>query len=477
MKKQLSFIFALIISITSVMFAFSWLFQPKLKTNAYINIDFNENDLVGKKDIVDPNNVDASFFSDMVLNQNPFNLSTRTMMTGYSIVPKTTNSLKDIDSAYVVDEFSVNTSESIFMWIFIPSDYYFDLTIAFEDEQSNRISWTITRSRLTGLLSDSNADKFDYGWKLFEFCVSDADMNDEVKTNIFSYKFKTLKVSYINNTGIYIESNKNKFSFYHVFLAQSYSNHTTIVDSQSYVQYQLNPNFVGDKTYYIDDEVLFTNIKSIFDVLIVGQNDLREYSNSNYSFEISVQNPEGDVVSKYFGEKFIFDTIGYHRVSITIKEYRSDASEVVFFEQMDFFVDYFSMGAFTNVNYVFEADEKTEISFKFSKSFLMQNEDIKVESSDKTIAEVTHYIKDGVCYVQVKGLKEGKFDLIVKANGSRAGTYDVKEYSVKTAAKVVDSDKKSTSEVILWTVLAVYGGGFAIFVVISLVKARQVGVK
>ena len=476
MKKHLCFIFALLISITSVMFTFSLFFQPKNKTNAY-NLDFNEKDLVGKVDIVDPNDRGVSFLTDMVENQNPFDLTTKDMMTGYSVVPQTINSLKDIDSAYVIDEFSLVPDESIFMWIFIPNEYYFDLTIAFEDESSNRISWTLTRTKLIGLLDNSKVGNFTYGWRLFEFCVSDADMDEMVRDNISYYKFKTLKVSYINKLGTNIETNKNKFSFYHVFLAKSYSNQTSIVDSQSYVQYRLNSNFVGDRTYYIDDEILFSNVKSIFDVLIVGQVNLRESLNDNYSFEISVQNSEGNIVNKYFGEKFVFDKIGYHKVSIMVKEYRTDNSEVVLFEKMDFFVDYFSMGAFTNVNYVFEAEEKTEISFKFSKSFLMQNQDIKVESSDKTIAEVTHYIKDGICYIQVKGLKEGEFSLIVKATGSRVGINDVKEYSVKTAAKVVDSDKKSASEVFLLAVLGVYGGGFAIFLVISLVKARQISVK
>lgn len=475
MKKRLSFILALLISITSVMFAFSWLFQPRQEANA--QEVFNENNLKDKVDIVDPNNMNASFLSDMVENQNPFNLSTKEMMTGYSVVPKTTNELKDIDSAYVIGEFSVVPEESIFMWIFIPNDYYFDLTIAFEDESSNRISWTFSRAELLSMLESSKLDKYAYGWRLFEFCLSDADMTETVEDNISFYKFKTMKVSYINNTGTFVEKNKNKLSFYHVFRAKSFSNYSRIVDAQTYVQYKLNPNFVGERAYYIDDEVLFTSVKSIFDILIVGQINLRDYSNSNYSFEISVQTPDGDVTNKYFGEKFIFDTIGYYRVSVMIKEFSTDKSEVVLFEQFDFYVDYFAMGAFTNVNYIFEEGEKTAISFKFSKSFIMSETDIEVKSSDKTIAEVTHYIKDGVCYIHVTGLKEGEFDLIVKAKGERLGTNDIKVYSVKTAAKVIDSDKKSSSEIFLWVVLAIYGGGIAIFVVISLVKARQVSVK
>jgi hypothetical protein len=176
---------------------------------------------------------------------------------------------------------------------------------------------------------------YSYGWRLFEFCISDATMTETVEDNIAFYKFKTLKISYINNTGTYIESNKNKFSFYHVFLAKSFSSYTTVVDSQSYVQYKLNSNFVSEKAYYVDDEILFTNVKSLFDVLIIGQTNLRDYSNNNYSFELSVQSPDGDITNKYFGEKFIFDAVGYYRVSCSVKEYRTDKSEVVLFEQMD----------------------------------------------------------------------------------------------------------------------------------------------
>lgn len=476
MKKHLSFILAVIISITSVMFAFSWLFSPKVKANAE-SVVFDEDNLINKVDIVDPNNMNASFFADRVENQNPFDISTKEMMTGYSVVPKVINSSKDINSAYVVNEFSVLPDESIYMWIFIPNDYFFDLTVSIEDSASNSISWTLTRSDLIWLLDNSKMGNYSYGWRLFEFCISDATMTETVKDNIAFYKFKTLKVSYINNTGTYIESNNNKFSFYHVFLAKSFSTYTTVVDSQSYVQYKLNSNFVGEKAYYVDDEILFTNVKSIFDVLIVGQTNLRDYSNSNYSFELSVQSPDGDITNKYFGEKFIFDSVGYYRVSCSVKEYRTDKSDVVLFEQMDFYVDYFAIGSFTNVNYVFEEGEKTAVTFKFSKSFLSSYEDIVVKSSDKTIAEVTHYIKDGVCYIHVTGLKEGEFNITVKVTGERAGTNDEKMYSVTTSAKVVDSDKKSSSEIFLWVVLAIYGGGIAIFVVISLVKARRVSVK
>ncbi len=475
MKKQLSFILAVLICITSVMLAFSWLFQPKEKTQAASGLIFNEAELLNKVEIVNPNDMDASFLMDMVENQNPFDITTKAMMTGYSVVPKTINTMKDVNSSYVVDSFSVVPGESIYMWIFIPNEYLHDLTVAFEDG-SSRISWTLAKSDLTSILDDAKRGSYIYGWRLFEFCLSDAEMTNEVRDNISSFHFNTLKISYINNTGLLVESNKNKFSFYHVFLASSFSSYTKVVDAQNYVQYKLNDEFNGEDNYFIDDEILFGNVKSLFSVLIVGQVNLKDYSNSNYSFQLSVQDPSGDVFDKYFGEKFIFEKVGYHRISVTIKEFRADSSKVVLFEQIDFYVDYFAIGSFTNVNYKFEKGETTAITFKFSKAFTITG-DIEIGVSDKKLAEVTHYIEDGTCYIQVKALEEGEFKLIVKAKGERAGSGNVKNYSLSTAAEVIDLNKKSGSEIFLWVVLVLYGVGFTTFLVISLVKARRVSVK
>lgn len=477
MKKQFSIILAMLICITSVMLSFLCVFKPNFKTSAN-SLIFEESDLINKEEIVDPTNLGVSFLNDKVENQTPFDSSTMAMMPGYAIIPKTTDSLKNINSAYVVDEFSVELNESIYMWIFIPDENIYSLEVSFSSG-TDRISWNYSRSYLKAILENNSRNGYIYGWRLFEFCLSDADMSDGVKNNLSDHTFNSFNIKYTNTIGTYIEKNKNSFSFYHIYKANSYSASSKIIDAQNYVQYKFNNVFVNQNRFFIDDEILFTNIRSIFAYLIVGQVNLIDVSNSNYSFEISVEDPDGETAEKYFGEKFIFDTMGYHKIIVKVKEYRADGNAVVLFDQLSIYVDYFAIGSFTNVDYEIEKGEKSSITFRFSSSFNYSNKnEIEVKVSDKTIAKVTNYKIDGnTCYIEIEGLKKGEFDLIVQAKGQRTGTSETKTFSLLTKAKVISSNQKSASEIFLWVILCAYGVGFVIFVVILLVKSRRVSVK
>lgn len=475
MKKKFSIILAFLICITSVMLAFSWAINPKMQASAG-SLIFEESDLTNKVDIVDPNNLGVSFLSDKVENQNPFDNSTSAMMTGCSIVPKTVDSLKNINSTYIVNNFSVDLNTSIYMWIFFPDENINNLEISF-GSLSGEILWSFPKAELSGILDNNAIDGYVYGWRLFEFCLSDAEMSDDVKNNLSSTAFNSFTIKYTNAIGTYVETNKNSFSFYHIYKADTHSSSSKIIDGQNYRQYKINENFVGQSNFFIDDEILFTNLNSLFEYLIIGQTNLTEFSSSNYSFEISVEDPNGESADKYFGEKFIFDTMGYYKILIKVKEYRASGSKVVLFEQLNFYVDYFAIGSFTNVDFEFEKGETTAITFNFSTAFI-RSDDFEVKVSDKTKATITNYKIDGnTCHIEVLGLKKGKFDLIVEAKGKRAGTNEVKTYTLSTEAKVVVTSQKSSSEIFLWVIFSIYGVGFAIFILILLVKSRRVSVK
>lgn len=477
MKKKLSIILSFLICITTVMLAFLWTLKPKSQASAD-SLIFEETDLVNKVDIVDPTSLGVSFLNDKVENQTPFDNSTMAMMPGYAIVPKTVDSLKSINSTYVVDSFSVDLNESIYMWIFIPDENIYSLEVSFSNG-NNKISWNYSRTNLNAILDNNSRNNYIYGWRLFEFCLSDAVITDELKNDLQNYTFNSFNIKYTNTIGTYIEKNKNSFSFYHIYKANSYSSYSKIIDGQNYVQYKFNNEFVNQGGFFIDDEILFTNLRSIFMYLVVGQVNLIDVSNSNYSFEISVEDPNGEIADKYFGEKYVFDTMGYHKIIVKIKEYRADGNAVVFFEQLSIYVDYFAIGSFTNVDYRFEKGETTAITFKFSSAFNYSNKnEIEIQVSDKTIAKITNYkIEGNTCYIEVEGLKNGEFNLVVKAKGQRTGTVETKTFSLSTKAKVVSSNQKSSTEIFLWVILCVYGVGFTIFMVILLVKARRVSVK
>ena len=472
MKKVICTILAVLFSITSVMLAFSWLNKSNNSANASV---FNENALSGKVNIVDPLNVSGTLFSDAVQNKSLFDYETKSVREGYSIVPKTTNKANDINSSYEVNSFSLNESESVYIWIFIPNEYFYDLTIEFKTNDSKAITWSFPTLKLTSMLDANTKENCTYGWRLFELSVADAEMEEPVQANLNSLTFKIFNISYINNRGIFVESNKNQFSFYHIYKAKSFSFRSTIVDAQNYVVYDLKADYFRGNTYFIDEEFLFTGVKNLFNFLIAGQVNLCEETNNDYSWSITVTDSEGKTFDKAFGEKYIFEHFGYHKIEFILSEYRGANIEAILYLPFTIYVDYFILGSFTNVGYEIDTGETKVITFNISKYF-EKTGDVVAYVSDKNKASVTYYMKDGVFYIEVTGIKKGEIKIFVEATGKRVGTDEILTYSCSTVADI-EYVGKSSSEIFLWVILGIYGAGFAIFIAISLVKARKVSVK
>lgn len=472
MKKVICTILAVLFSITSVMLAFSWLNNSDESANASV---FNENALSGKVNIVDPLNVSGTLFSDAVQNKSLFDYETKQAREGYTIVPKTINKANDINSSYEVNSFSLNESESIYLWIFIPNEYFYDLTIKIQSNSSDVVTWSFPSLKITSILEANAKENCTFGWRLFELNVSDAEMEDSVRDNLNSIPFKIFSISYINNRGIFVESNKNQFAFYHIFKAKSYLSRSTVVDAQNYVVYDLKEDYFRGNTYFIDEEFLFTGVKSMFKFLIVGQVNLCEETNNNYTWKITVTDSEGKTFDKAFGEKYIFEHFGYHKIEFILSEYRGANIEAILYLPFTIYVDYFILGSFTNVGYEIDTGETKVITFNISKYF-EKTGDIVAYVSDKNKASVAYYMKEGVFYIEVTGIKKGEIKIFVEATGKRVGSDEILTYSCSTAVDI-EYVGKSSSEIFLWVILGIYGAGFAIFIAISLVKARKVSVK
>ena len=478
MKKVFGFILAMVFSITSVMFAFSWLDNDQ-KANAVSSaLEFDESKLKNKQDIIDPLNLNASQYLDARENMNPFDEESETMMPGYAIYPKIVGTEEEIDSFYTVKGFSLIPSESIYMWIFIPNQLNYELSIEFQTSTAdNYIKWKFSTVKLGDLLDQNEKENFTYGWRLFELAVSDAEMSGEVKNSLSSQVFNIMKIKYTNFNGVFIDVNKNEFAFYHVYIADSFSNKSTIVKALHYTNYKIKENFLEMKSFFIDEEILFVSVQDIFEYLYVGQYNLREYTNPNYTWKIVVTDPEGDTHQKTFGEKYVFDEYDTHRIEFTLTEYRVLAAATVLFVSHNVNVGIFTLGSFTNVGYEVDKGETKLITFKFSNYFTYNPETVLVEVTNKNCASTTYYIENDTCYIKIKGLKKGKIKISVQAEGGKTGSYEAATYKCSTAVEVKDPNKKSATEVILWVILGIYAGGLTIFVVISLVKARRVSVK
>lgn len=477
MKKVFGMILAVIISITSVMCAFSWLKLENRKASAdVIGLDeFSESKLENKVDILDPTKLYATYASEQKSQKAPFYVKTETLMEGYTFFP-TENSKREVNSSYYLNEFSVMPNKSIFMWIFIPNENTYTLKLKFETAENYYISWEYGAYELGLIMDATTSAEITYGWKLFEFCVNDADVSAEISGIISSAVFNKMTISYVSEDGIYIENNNNKFAFYHVYQADSFSNWSTIVETVNYANYRVKDNFITD-SYYIDEEIYFTSVVDMFDYLYVGQTNLFENYGTMYSWEIEVIDSDGKTYDKSFGDKFVFAKAGNHRLNFTIYEYKSSSSSAVVYIPYSVNAQMFVFGAFTNIDYEFEKGETKQIYFKISSYFEFDEESIEVLIDDKKKASVTYYVEDGLCHIKVKGLKAGDTSISVRVTGGRRGLNESEVYECSTDIKVTDSDEKSDTEVFLWVILGIYAVGFGIFVVISLVKARRVSVK
>lgn len=477
MKKIFGMILAVIVSITSVMLAFSWLkFDNKTASAAGILEEgFSEEKLKNKVDIIDPNTYYPQFSSQLKENQSPFDKIQEKMMPGYAIVPAE-NENKEVNSIYYINNITFNLDESVFMWIFIPSELTYNLKVTFETSSGGFISWEYTDGVLMQILRAYSSEDIYFGWRLFEFCVEDAEMSGDVKNALSTSKFTEFNISYTTELGDLLIKNNNKFSFYHVYKANSFSESSTIVLSQSYANYKMKEG-VFNKIYFIDEEIYFTSVSDIFEYFYIGQINLLQYPNSNYTWKLTVTDSDGVAHDKNFGDKFVFEKNGGHRLDMILNEYRKNGSTAVALIPISFNIQIFTIGAFTNVDYKVDKGETKLITFKFSSQFTAIEDTIKVTVSDKNKASVTYYVENGICYIKLTGIKKGDIMISVESDGEKKGSFETKTYFVQTAVEITDENAKSSDEVFLLVITGISGVGFAIFVVISLVKSRYVSVK
>lgn len=473
MKKLLSVIFVIFLSIASVMLGFSWKNNAESQNSAFA---VKESEIQNKEYILDPKNLHSSFYNDKKANDTLFDNEKKALFEGDVIVPKTTGEQKDIDSSYQLRTFRLSETESVFIWIFIPHEYVYNLSVSFETAYGKSASWEISVSALKNKLQESSINE-NYGWKLFEFPVADAVVSDDIKSNLSETDFYQFKISYKNNNQVLVlESLENNFMFYGIYKATSISQNIEIIRNQSYVTYKLDDEFDSQTSFYINQEIYITKLQDMFDYLIVGDDNFLKNIPDEFTIEVNMKDSNKETNKLEFGGKFVFENSGYHTLSINIKEKSSLRETSVLYYTINIEALEFNIGSFDKNEYELNVDETLFISFKISSEFIKES-DFVIEVEDKSLAEVTYYIEGNVCNINLKSLKKGRTKLIVKATGSYSGSYEIVEYKEEVSIEIKNPNEKSSSELFLWLVLGIYGVGFVTFIVISLVKARQTSVK
>ena len=122
-------------------------------------------------------------------------------------------------------------------------------------------------------------------------------------------------------------------------------------------------------------------------------------------------------------------------------------------------------------------NETLAIEFALASGISLSG-DIEVEFSNNYVEVESQYEKDGIYYIQVKGISPGTTVMTIKAKASSLNGTNYKSYTTETKIRVLDSqDPDKLSMPILWTTFGLFCAYFVGFLINSLVKARKNDVK
>lgn len=471
MKKFLSFLLVMI----CVMGFMSPVFGMK-KTHAETSSNFIEDVIKNKQDIlsVQTNNLPLA---SATKNNSPFNTNTKQMLEGYTITPRVDNYGQQ-KITFSVIPFSAEAASSVFVWVYFEEVLSYDLTFAFTSASNLSISWIFDGATLADMVDDGGKKVVPYGWKLFELKFANA-VCDKEGEDFYDETFSTMTFSYKSPVSLSASVSAKGLSFYHVFKGDAYSETSQIVYYQKYSNFEVREDFASKLDgFYVGDDLKFNGIYDIFEYVVVGKYDLRNYSNlENYTWSIVLQNGESDSIAIKFGETYTFQDVGWYSINVKLAKVKGDNSEIVLNTSYSLYCDEFAMGSFANKSYFIYKDKETVISFKIADDFVF-DDDISVSVAKEKIAEVVSCSEeDGMYHIKLNGLKTGNTKITVSGTGHRAGTTEIQEYSCQTTIYVSETGESSLSLTLTIIVFIAFCVGLVTFIVISFVKSRKFGVK
>ncbi len=445
--------------------------QKNTNTTNAASSTFVENQITNKQDLLA---INASSIAGTTSSQNfaPIDKDTKEIMPGNTFTP-TPNTYGGQRVSFSVPEFVISNKKSVFMWIYFPETIVFNLTIGFYTKGADFIYWDYNSGQLTNLVND-NGTVSSYGWRLFEFQFENIESKDG-DINVNGMTCTSMLFSYETEQDL-PASEMEGLSFYHIYLGDNYSK-TGIIYHQPFSNFEVKESFAESlEGYYINDDFKLNGIYDVFDYVVVGKYDLKNYSRlEDFTWTIVIKNPSGVDTTIKFGETYTFLEKGWY--SINVKLTKNKGNEVVLNTSYTLYCEKFGMGSFSNAKYIFEEKSENVITFTLSEQFVLDGE-LFVYTSDKKLVEVTNYvIREGVCYVKLKAHKDGLSSVTIEASGRRDGHTELENFQY-TATIYIDAEDMSTmSTTIIWVVFGVFCAGFVTFLVISFVKARRFGVK
>lgn len=433
-----------------------------------------------------------SLKNDATFYQTPYDENKNDFMDGYSITPSVvTNSNSKYrrqiyEKSYYVNEFSVPSDCSIYMWVYLPdeiNDNLFIFSLSFLSLSGEIVTWEYDDDTFDDLFQMSYSSNF--GWILFEFKVQDAKKNTSSETTIFTQMILNYHFNYEKYSEKYgFEFNPDNIiingslSIYDVFVGKSKSSKTTIISKISYTIYKIKNEFRSKiNAICLNDSLILDDLKNIFDYVFVGKYNLLLNGTQNnkfvWTFTIYNGSEKTTLNQNSLKTRVKFTYKGDCSVGLKLEETRTGRSVTLFNKTITFDCDEYSFGTFDKTKFKLNKGEKLNISFNTFSSFDIQS-DINFVSSDEKVFKIleSYYNETQKKYfVKIECLKGGSANLIAVATGTRNGEH-LEEYSV--SAKVdVNSSSDFLSSVYFKIILVFYGLATIVFVVSTIITKHK----
>lgn len=496
MKKSLSLIFCVLLSLTFLMPVFSvrknYTYAETTAEESIEDgyfIEGNSQDLITK-------DINNSSIGDCKIETNvsPFDSKQKKKIGGNSITPTADDYGQFKNKSFLINSYTAAEDDVLFLWVYFFEmyevlNYTYKLSISLTDNASSTITYVFELQQVRDFVKDTGS-----GWKLLAIKISDFDSEDEEE--FYGETFSNLKLSFYseasdvlqdpdatseekqNAEALLVKTNEN-LSFYHVFVTKNANFNQKsgkMVDlGGSY--YKFSENFSIAQNLFVKDKIKIDSMNNIFEYLYVGKYDLSNYiSTGKYKWVLTLKNPSSSSKTVELGKDIVFNESGNYYLSIVLLEVKTSTKK--FEETFTIFCEEANLGYFVyGSNYKFKDNDTVELAFKLTKGLTIEDDyEITIDNNNAEIE--SYYEKDGVLYVSVSGKSSGSATIQISAKGHT--TYNSKSQTFSATADIVilsTEEKVDVFMIILWTTFACFCIGIIIYLSISLVKARKNDVK
>lgn len=373
----------------------------------------------------------------------------------------------------------ISENLALSMWIFFDNVQAHDLSLELVLESGESLSWNFSSIELISLVIKSEYEiNTPYGWnKIYlPFALATLSNSEILSTETLSTPKKLVFTYSSENQG----SKISRLSFYDINIEETEDKNNFVVEKQNY-------SFVS--TYFMPEEnvslickgdsITLPSKNNAILYAWIGEKNIKELaseSNSKYQWDVFVILPSGDKETKYdFGDTITFDKTGTYSIYYSCSEINSEetSSKTVLSSSLTISVN--------NINAIYF--NKNNFSMKIGAT---QFFDVAVSQKLSNCSDITFEFDENALEVGfdengrvfVKAKKIGEFNIKAKVTGTRL-TNQEKEYETTLTVTVQnrEKDKYATLKVLIYVLLGCFGAGFAICIVISLVKSRKIVVK